>query len=243
MMTCMRPSWPSYRSLRPLSPQPSRRWAWIGLAFRLAVAVFVLAALGFPVYVWSLARSSSEPMDADAIIALTGGEGRLQAALDLLDQNKGQRLLISGVHAETSRAEIFQATGGSPRRADCCVDLGRSAENTIGNANESAVWIDTYHFKTVIVVTASYHMPRSLLELRAVRPDTEFIAYPVFPDDIHLNDWWTDPYTSSVLAGEYVKLLAATVRVAAASGLWTKTVPLPGPAVIETAPGVASAEH
>ena len=226
-----------------MSPQQSRRWAWIGLAFRLAVAVFVLAALGFPVYVWSLARSSSEPGDADAIIALTGGEGRLQAALDLLDQDKGQRLLISGVHAETSRAQLFEATGGAPRRADCCVDLGRSAENTIGNASESAVWIDRYHFKKVIIVTASYHMPRSLLELRAVHPDIEFIAYPVFPDDIHLDDWWTDTYTSGVLAGEYVKLLAATVRVAAASGLWTKPVPLPGQAVIETAPGAATASH
>jgi uncharacterized SAM-binding protein YcdF (DUF218 family) len=226
-----------------LSPQPSRRWAWIGLAFRLAVAVFVLAALGFPVYVWSLARSSSEPGDADAIIALTGGEGRLQAAFDLLDQDKGQRLLISGVHAETSRAKILEAAGGAPRRADCCIYLGRSAENTIGNASESAFWIDTYHFKKVIIVTASYHMPRSLLELRAVLPDTEFIAYPVFPDDIHLNDWWTDSTTTGVLAGEYVKLLAATVRVAAASGLWTKRVPLAGPAVIEAPPGDTSASH
>lgn len=216
--------------------QHTRRWAWIGLAFRLAVAVFVVTALGFPVFVWSLARSSSEPGDADAIVTLTGGEGRLQAALGLLDQNKGQRLLISGVHTDTSRAVLFEAAGGAPRRANCCVDLGRSAENTIGNAGETAVWIDMFHFKKIIVVTASYHMPRSLLELSAVRPETEFIAYPVFPDDIHLNDWWGDSYTSSVLAGEYIKFLAATVRVAAASGLWTKPAPLPGPAVIETAP-------
>lgn len=226
-----------------MSPQQSRRWAWIGLAFRLAVAVFVLAALGFPVFVWSLARSSSEPGDADAIIALTGGEGRLQAALDLLDQNKSQYLLISGVHAETSRTELFAAVGGAPRRADCCVYLGRSAENTIGNASESAYWIEAHHFKKVIIVTASYHMPRSLLELRAVLPDTEFVAYPVFPDDIHLNDWWKEPTTTGVLASEYVKLLAATVRVAAASGLWTKPVPPAGPAEIEDPPGVASAAH
>ena len=215
----------------------SRRWAWIGLAFRLAVAIFVLGALGFPVFVWSLARTSSEPGKADAIIALTGGEGRLQAALELVDQDKGTRLLISGVHADTTREQLFQATGGSLRRAKCCVDLGRSAENTIGNAGESATWISDHDYHKVIIVTASYHMPRSLLELTAVRPETEFIPYPVFPDDIHLNDWWRDSYTSGVLAGEYLKLLAATVRVAVASGLWTKPAPLPGPASIEPAPG------
>jgi hypothetical protein len=124
-----------------LAFQRSRRWAWLGLAFRLAVAVFVVCALGFPVFVWSLSRSSSEPEPADAIIALTGGEGRLQAAIELLDQGKGSRLLISGVHEETTRVELFDAAGGMPKRAACCVDLGRSAENTIGNAGEAAAWI------------------------------------------------------------------------------------------------------
>lgn len=221
--------------------QRSRRWAWLGLAFRLAVAAFVVSALGFPVFVWSLSRSSAEPEPADAIIALTGGEGRLQAAIELLDQGKGHRLLISGVHEDTTREELFDAAGGVPKRGACCVDLGRSAENTIGNAGEAAAWINEHKYRRVIIVTASYHMPRSLLELHAVNPDIEFIAYPVFPDDIHLNDWWKDSYTSSVLAGEYLKLLAATARVAAASGMWTKAAPSPGPATIESAPSDMSA--
>ncbi len=223
--------------------QHSRRWAWIGLAFRAGIAAFVVAALGFPVFVWSLARTSSDPGLADGIVALTGGEGRLQAALELLDQGKGARLLISGVHEDTTREELFDAVGGLSRRALCCVDLGRSAENTIGNAGETAIWVSEHNYHRVIVVTASYHMPRSLMELRAVRPDTEFVAYPVFPDEVHLGEWWREPYTSSVLAGEYVKLLAATVRVAVASGLWTKPAPLPGPATIEAAPGNAPSDQ
>lgn len=223
--------------------QRSRRWAWLGLAFRLAVAAFVVSALGFPVFVWSLSRSSAEPEPADAIIALTGGEGRLQAAIQLLDQGKGSRLLISGVHTDTTREELFEAAGGMPKRGVCCVDLGRSAENTIGNAGEAAAWIGEHKYRRVIIVTASYHMPRSLLELHAVNPDIEFIAYPVFPDDIHLNDWWKDSYTSNILAGEYLKLLAATARVAAASGMWTKAAPSPGPATIESAPSDMSADE
>jgi uncharacterized SAM-binding protein YcdF (DUF218 family) len=141
------------------------------------------------------------------------------------------------VHTETSREELFEAAGARSRRALCCVDLGRSAENTIGNAGETASWVSSHKFRTVIVVTASYHMPRSLLELDAVLPETKFVAYPVFPDDVHLSEWWREPYTTGVLASEYLKYLAATLRVAAASGLWTKPVPLPGPATIEPAPG------
>jgi uncharacterized SAM-binding protein YcdF (DUF218 family) len=216
------------RRLRPL--------AWLGLAFRLAVALFVASALGFPVFVWSLERASAEPAAADAIIALTGGEGRLQAAIALLDRGKGQRLLISGVHASTKRADLYSAAGSVPRKADCCVDLGRGAENTIGNAGESASWIAKHSFQRVIIVTASYHMPRSLLELRAARPDTDFISYPVFPDNVRLNDWWKDSYTSGVLAGEYMKLLAATGRVLVETRFWTRAVTTPAPATIEAAP-------
>jgi uncharacterized SAM-binding protein YcdF (DUF218 family) len=170
------------------------------LAFRILVAVFILAALGFPVFVWSLARASSDPEPADAIVALTGGEGRLAAGLQLLDQGKGARLLISGVHAETSRTELFEAVGQLSPKAACCVDLGRSAESTIGNANETAAWVQRRGYKSIIVVTATYHMPRSLMELHYVLPDTKLVAYPVFPDRVRMDEWWSDGETSGVLA-------------------------------------------
>ena len=213
----------------------------IGFAFRVAALVFVLAALGFPIFVWSLARTSADPGTADAIVALTGGEGRLQAALDLLNQGKGQRLLISGVHAETKREELFAAVGGqvSPKAA-CCVDLGRGAENTIGNAEETASWAAEHNFQSIIVVTASYHMPRSLMELNAVAPHTQFVPYPVFPDGVRLEDWWRDPSTTGVLAWEYIKFLGSSVRVAAATRFWSQPIPPAGPATIERAPGETS---
>ena len=215
----------------------SQGWGWIGFAFRVAAAVFVLAALGFPVFVWSLARASEDPEPADAIVALTGGEGRLVAGLQLLDQGKADRLLISGVHNDTSREELFAAVGLLSRRAACCVDLGRSAENTIGNAGETAVWVRQNHYRSLIVVTASYHMPRSLMELRAMLPETKLVPYPVFPDQIRLDEWWRDPETTGVLAWEYLKLLAAVVRLGAGTAFGAMAVPPPEAATIELAPG------
>jgi len=210
---------------------------WFGFAFRVAAAIFVLAALGFPVFVWNLARTSSAPEPADAIVALTGGEGRLVAALQLLDQKKANRLLISGVDAGTTREQLFAAVGSLSRRAACCVDLGRSAEDTIGNAGETAVWVKKHDFESLIVVTASYHMPRSLMELRAMLPEIRLVAYPVFPDRIRLDEWWRDPETTGVLAGEYMKFLAAVGRLGTATALGSKPVPPPEAATIEEAPG------
>ena len=215
--------------------------SWFGFAFRLLVAAFVLAALGFPVFVWSLARTSADPEPADAIVALTGGEGRLVAGLQLLDRDKGARLLISGVHTETSRQQVFEAAGQLPVRAACCVDLGRSAENTIGNAGETAYWVNKHGYHSLIIVTATYHMPRSLMELRAVLPETKFVPYPVFPDRVRMDEWWRDGETSGVLAWEYLKFLGSAIRLAVATKLWTQSAPLPESVTIEEASGQAVA--
>lgn len=219
-----------------MQSERSQTFAWIGFAFRVAVALFVVTALGFPVFVWSLPRASSDPGEADAIVALTGGEGRLQAGIELLDQGKGKRLLISGVHADTSREELFAAVGQLSPRSACCIDLGRGAEDTIGNAEETAAWVARNHYASLIVVTASYHMPRSLMELRAVSPQTKLVAYPVFPDRVRLDEWWSDPQTTAVLAGEYLKYVGSAVRLTVSTGFWTRPAPKPGPAVIEVAP-------
>jgi uncharacterized SAM-binding protein YcdF (DUF218 family) len=213
--------------------------AWAGFAFRVGVAAFVVAALGFPVFVWSLPRASADPGYADGIVALTGGEGRLQAGIELLDQGKGQRLLISGVHEGTSRDQLFAAVGQLSPRSSCCIDLGRSAADTIGNAEETASWVGRHRYRSVIVVTASYHMPRSMMELRAVLPGTQLVPYPVFPDQVRLSEWWSDPETTGVLAGEYLKFIGSSVRLAVATRFGTQSLPPPRSAVIESAPGAS----
>jgi uncharacterized SAM-binding protein YcdF (DUF218 family) len=194
----------------------STGWSLMSLTTRLAIALAVAAALGFPPFVWSLARAPSAAETADGIVVVTGGEERLASAVELLKQRKGARLLISGVHQETTRAELLQRVQADRHLFTCCVDLGRSAENTIGNAGETATWVRDNGYRSIIIVTANYHMPRTLLEFQAAMPETRLAPFPVFPDRVRLDEWWSDPQTTAILIGEYGKFVAAYARVTAA---------------------------
>jgi uncharacterized SAM-binding protein YcdF (DUF218 family) len=194
---------------------------WRGL--RLAAACFVvlvgcgMAFLGgFAAFATHVARLSTpaEQTDADAIIVLTGGEKRLDAALDLLQSGKGQRLLISGAHPDARLVDIQRATGGDAGLFSCCVDIDYAALDTIGNAEESAKWVTSHAYGSVIVVTNNYHMPRSLLELKRMVGDTLLLPYPVVNTKLDGGEWMTNKAALRVLFTEYAKYLAAVARVA-----------------------------
>jgi len=150
---------------------------------------------------------------ADAIVVLTGASDmRLKEGMRLLDHRKGQRLFISGVNQKVKRSELQDVTEGSRRLYECCVDLGYEAENTVGNAREIADWARGHDFYTLIVVTSDYHMPRSLLELKADMPDAKFIPYPVASPDLDTRKWWRSPKGTRTLVVEYNKYLAILGR-------------------------------
>ncbi len=175
----------------------------------LAVAV-IAYAIGFVIFVFSLPRTPSEVTRADGIVALTGGGARVDAAEALLENGAAKRLLISGVNPGTTRAEIRQIAHGG-RRFDCCTDLGFAAADTHGNAAEAAAWMQAHRYKSLIVVTANYHMRRSLTEFAAEMPGVQLEAYPVEPEGIDSASWWRNPHALHLLHSEYAKYLASLV--------------------------------
>jgi uncharacterized SAM-binding protein YcdF (DUF218 family) len=154
-----------------------------------------------------------EPDRADAIVALTGPSAeRVNAAIRLLDQDKGDRLLISGVNKEVRRQELRALTPGSSRLFNCCVDLGFEAEDTEGNAQEIAAWARSHGYDDLIVVTSDYHMPRSLLEIRSVAPDITLHGYAVETPSLDNSRWWKAAVTARRMTLEYMKYLAVLGR-------------------------------
>lgn len=174
------------------------------------LGLFIAGFLQFADKVASLQPPASPR--ADAIIVLTGGFQRIDQGVELLKAGAGKRLLISGVHPTTTRSQIRRNTQSSAALFTCCVDIGREAVDTIGNAVEASNWIADRGYRSILVVTNNYHMPRSLLELRRARPETKFIAYPVVNSDLKTSNWLRNPLFMKAILLEYAKYSVAFLR-------------------------------
>lgn len=126
-------------------------------------------------------------------------------------------MLISGVNPTTTREDIrTNNAADNPANGElfkCCIDIDRIARTTVGNARETAQWVHSNEFSSMIVVTSSYHMPRAMLEFRRFLNKTTLVAYPVVSDPESLGHWWQDLSTFRLLASEYFKYAAAIARV------------------------------
>ncbi len=206
-------------SLQPDDTSPNRRAArprgWLRAAIVASLAfAFVAAAVGFVGFLSQLRGvETSPPRNADGIVVLTGGSSRVSDAMELLAAGYGQRLLISGVHPTNEASDISRSLPDSQRLMSCCVDLDRSAVNTRSNAAETRRWVRERGFKSLIVVTSNYHMPRAIVELSHAMPDVTLIPFSVVGDKWRDEPWWTSGATFRLLLSEYAKYVAAEVRV------------------------------
>ncbi len=182
---------------------------WISVAFLVLMALIG----GFVVFVGTVHRDvSPAATSADGIVVLTGGRSRLEAAVQLLIDGRGDRLLISGVNSDVSSETLRKTLGLDEGQFACCVDLDHAALDTIGNAQGSAVWVKANGFDSLIVVTNDYHMPRALLEFRRAMPEVDFIAWPVANGISDAGDPVKQLDRYRVLLSEYVKFLVASAR-------------------------------
>ncbi len=179
--------------------------------FRTAVILVALAyGLAFFLWVSLLPTTPQITPQADAIVELTGGGARLDTAVALFEKGVGKRLLISGVSLATTKATLKSRSDGG-ERFECCADIGYAAEDTHGNAVEAAEWAHAHQYRSIIVVTARYHMPRAMREFRRALPDVTLLSYPVDQDSIDLSGWWRRPPTILLLHREFLKYLASLV--------------------------------
>lgn len=172
-----------------------------------------LLVFGFVMFATAVMRERKDTVSrADGIVVLTGGETRIHEGARLLRDGRGARLLISGVNKIASRDEVLKLSGLSEQEFDCCVDLGYRALDTVGNADETRAWASALGYDRLIVVTASYHMPRSMAELSRALPGVELIPHPVVPKSFRQEAWWLHPGTTRTLVGEYLKFLPSAAR-------------------------------
>lgn len=179
----------------------------------LAILCALLWAAGLVWFAASLPTAVADPTRrTDAVVVLTGGTGRLRQGFELLEQDRAQELFISGVGRGVKVDELLRIDQIAPPELACCVVLGYKAGDTQGNALETAAWMAAQGFESLRLVTAAYHMPRSLLEFRAAMPGAEILPHPVFSRNFRQADWWQWRGSTLLLAKEYNKYLLAWVR-------------------------------
>lgn len=188
----------------------------LGIAIAIGIWIFGLSR-----YVANLPNEPTTDKSAtDGIVTLTGGAMRLEVGLDLLNSGMAERLFVSGVGERTKLDLLLMLSGKLPDNIvelKDKIDLGYEAQNTRGNAVEVAKWARENNYKSIRLVTANYHMPRSYFELHAEMPDVKIIENPVFPNDIKLEKWWNSRVTKKIMISEYNKYIAR--RIAAFFGM------------------------
>ena len=183
------------------------------LTFTLCTLVALLAGVGFMLFMWRLPGTEvALERDADGIVVLTGGASRITDAIELLAAGRGKRLLISGANRATTSGEISRLNPEFSQLVDCCVDFDRSL-NTLGNAIETRRWAEMRGFRSLIVVTSNYHMPRAMAEIAHQLPGTSLMAYPVVSERLRAEPWWANGATVRLMLSEYFKYIYAQIRI------------------------------
>jgi uncharacterized SAM-binding protein YcdF (DUF218 family) len=180
----------------------------------LGICLLVILAAGGTGFAWFVhlaGQAGRWPAHADGIVALTGGAERVETALRLLAEHRADRLLLSGIGGGAALAELADRAGVDPVPLASHVTLGRSATTTRGNAQETAVWARANAIHSLLVVTASYHMPRALAELGRALPDVTLYAVPVRSAERPGHP----AVPLRLIAEEYVKYIATWVGLTA----------------------------
>lgn len=150
----------------------------------------------------------------DAIVVLTGGQNRLSVAGKLLNEKMGDKLYVSGVDSKVTRDELIVLLGMTPAMSACCVEIGKKAADTVGNALETLIWVGDNDIKSIRVVTSLEHMPRAMVEFRRFMPDVKLIEHPV-------GSWRPENINYFNLSQEYSKYIISLLRSRLSSEIYT----------------------
>ncbi len=177
-----------------------------GFALVLWLAGLIWFAEGIP-------KAVADPdSQTDAAAVLTGSAGRLRTGVDLLARNQVKKVFVSGVYHGVDVQQILRLVRRRGPEFDCCLVLGHTADDTRGNAMETARWMALEKFTSLRLVTSSYHMRRSLLEFRRAMPGVRIVPHPTFQAEFKAQGWWNWPGTLQLVVIEYTKYLVALMR-------------------------------
>lgn len=189
---------------------------------RFIASSLILGCIWAAGFGWFITQVPAVPTDSlqvtDAVIVLTGGSGRVSHGLNRVKQGLAKQIFISGVNDDATAEHVILGaiTNEVPELLEsdsAQLVLGYQATSTIGNADETKKWVEKNGVHSIRLVTANYHMPRSMLEFRRTMPKSlRILPDPVFPEGFERAEWWRGGNSSHLLLSEYHKYVAAYLR-------------------------------
>jgi uncharacterized SAM-binding protein YcdF (DUF218 family) len=181
--------------------------------FQLCLVLLMLWLAGFVYYymqIYPPPSDSGEP--CEALVVLTGSAGRVEAGLKLLEDARAPRLFITGVGDDRHSEAFLNTFKPSPQLRDKLREQGvftidRAATSTFENAYETKRWLDKTGFSTLCLVTAHYHLPRSLAVFRTTMPKKRWIPISTSGWDVRPEEMFENKTQALVLIREYHKWL------------------------------------
>jgi uncharacterized SAM-binding protein YcdF (DUF218 family) len=188
---------------------------------------FILSVLMLSGIVWSAALAwfvHTMPAQNDvadtkvgALVVLTGGEDRVEYGLTMLADGMAPVLFISGVGAKATEEEMLSshATASVRERiyeAGAEIVLDHVAKSTVSNADQAAHFLRKRGITSIRLITANYHMKRSMREFRNAIPEITILADPVFPSGFRRDEWWQHENTRRLVFSEFHKYFAVLLR-------------------------------
>ena len=157
---------------------------------------------------------AEQMIHTDGLVVLTGGTGRLRTAMDLLSGKQADRLFITGVYRGVDVSELLRLSKQAPQELACCITLDYEADDTLGNAQQTANWVRREKLTSIRLITSDYHLRRSLMEFRMAMPGIVIVPHAVTPPHLNMTEWWQSKKIFGLFAVEYSKYLIVGLRYA-----------------------------
>ena len=170
---------------------------------RFVSLLILLYALGFILFGVTLGRPAKAQVKTDAAIVITGGGGRIEHAMKVLEDGKAKRVLVAGADPLVTKKDLVDRFDADAHLVRCCVDLGSESVDTRSNAEEAQRWLARRNYKSVRLITNDWHMRRAAYEFRRSLRG----KYEIVPDGVR-----TEPAFATLFA-EYNKYLLRRAAV------------------------------
>jgi uncharacterized SAM-binding protein YcdF (DUF218 family) len=166
------------------------------------IGLVVIAAL-FIDFTYKTFSYRQNTLNADAIVVLAGGKGRVEEGVRLFRAHRAEFLFFVGVDPSVIRSDLYRPRSGDPSAEN--VFLEKYSRNTLENSIFGRDMIVRSGINSVILITSRYHLKRASILFRNSLPkNIIIIPYPV--DTVNLKEsWWNHGGSFQLLFHEFYK--------------------------------------